>query len=106
MPGFLITLDAAYCSQCSDTDFCSLVEHEMYHVAQELDQYGAPKFDRASGKPKLTIRGHDVEEFVGVVARYGATGAVDVMVKAAKKGPSVAAGSVSSACGTCLRAAA
>lgn len=70
VPGFMITLDADYCSQCSDADWCALVEHELYHVAQALDDFGAPRFTK-DGLPKLKIRGHDVEEFVGVVRRYG-----------------------------------
>jgi hypothetical protein len=65
VPAFIITLAADYCAQCSVTEFCALVEHELYHIAQKLDQYGAPKFAQ-DGLPSLTLRGHDVEEFVGV----------------------------------------
>lgn len=71
VPDFLITLAADYCAECSDAEFCALVEHELYHIAQELDAFGAPAFTRDS-MPKLKLRGHDVEEFVGVVRRYGA----------------------------------
>lgn len=34
IPKFIITLAADYCSQCSDLEFCALVEHELYHIAQ------------------------------------------------------------------------
>ncbi|HGL6569096.1 TPA: putative metallopeptidase, partial [Enterobacter hormaechei] len=34
IPKFIITLEADYCSQCSDLEFCALVEHELYHIAQ------------------------------------------------------------------------
>ncbi len=71
LPRFLITLDASFCSRCSDTDFCALVEHELYHLAQERDEFGTPKFTQ-EGLPKISLRGHDVEEFVGLVRRYGA----------------------------------
>lgn len=34
VPTYIITLAADYCSQCSDADFCALVEHDLYHIAQ------------------------------------------------------------------------
>lgn len=101
VPGFVITLAADYCSQCSDTEFCALVEHELYHIAQKLDQYGAPKFTQ-DGLPSLTIRSHDVEEFVGVVRRYGASHDVQQLIEAASRPPEVAKINISRACGTCL----
>lgn len=39
VPDFLITLAADYCAECSDAEFCALVEHELYHIAQELDGF-------------------------------------------------------------------
>ncbi|CRI56393.1 hypothetical protein CCOS191_1857 [Pseudomonas sp. CCOS 191] len=101
VPGFVITLAADYCSQCSDTEFCALIEHELYHIAQKLDQYGAPKFTQ-DGLPSLTLRGHDVEEFVGVVRRYGASHDVQQLIDAASRPPEVAKINISRACGTCL----
>ncbi|MGE8450492.1 MAG: putative metallopeptidase [Pseudomonadales bacterium] len=71
VPAFIITLAADYCAECSDADFCALIEHELYHIAQATDKYGQPAFTQ-EGAPKLKLRGHDVEEFVGVVRRYGA----------------------------------
>lgn len=105
VPSFIITLAADYSAQCSDAEFCALVEHELYHIAHALDEFGAPKFDR-EGNPKLMLRGHDVEEFVGVVQRYGPSESVRRMVNAAKSGPSVGAASIAHACGTCLKVAA
>jgi hypothetical protein len=67
IPKFIITLAADYCEQCNDLEFCALVEHELYHIAQATDDYGAPKFNKETGMPVLKLRGHDVEEFVGVV---------------------------------------
>lgn len=101
VPGFVITLAADYCSQCSDAEFCALVEHELYHIAQATDDYGAPKFTQ-DGMPKLYLRGHDVEEFVGVVRRYGASEEVRQLVEAANRPPEVAKINISRACGTCL----
>ncbi|GAB2472052.1 putative metallopeptidase [Comamonas humi] len=105
VPAFMITLDAAYCSQCSDAEWCALVEHELYHVAQALDEFGSPKFTK-DGVPKLKIRGHDVEEFVGVVKRYGPSGEVQRLVEAANAGPELRMGNIAHACGTCIRIAA
>lgn len=100
-PDYLITLAADYCAQCTDAEFCALVEHELYHIAQAADQYGAPKFTQ-EGLPKLQMRGHDVEEFVGVVRRYGAGEDVQQLIDAASRPPEVAKINISRACGTCL----
>ena len=68
VPDFLITLDASYCLTCSDAEFCALVEHELFHIGQERDEFDSPAFTK-DGLPKLAIRGYDVEEFVGIVRR-------------------------------------
>jgi hypothetical protein len=39
VPKFIIPLAADYCSQCSDLEFCALVEHELYHIAQANGWY-------------------------------------------------------------------
>ena len=103
VPDFLITLDAAYAAQCGDAEFCALVEHELLHAGQERDVFGAPKF-RRDGSPAFAMRGHDVEEFVSIVRRYGvgaAAGDTLALVEAARAGPQVAPVSIASACGTC-----
>lgn len=105
VPDFIITLAADYCAQCSDTEFCALLEHELYHVGQATDEFGAPAFTK-DGRPKLALRGHDVEEFIGVVRRYGASAQVARMVDAAKRPAEVSGASIAHACGTCLKAAA
>jgi hypothetical protein len=102
IPKFIITLAADYCEQCSDLEFCALVEHELYHIAQALDKYGAPKFNKETGQPVLKLRGHDVEEFVGVVRRYGASKDVQELVDVANKPAEVAHVDISRACGTCM----
>lgn len=100
-PDFLITLAADYCAQCSDAEFCALVEHELFHIAHKLDKYGAPAFTQ-DGMPKLEMRSHDVEEFVGVVRRYGPSHDVQQLIDAASRPPEVAKINISRACGTCL----
>lgn len=101
-PDFIITLAADFCLQCSDLEFCALVDHELYHIAQEVDEFGSPKFYRDSGLPKLCMRGHDVEEFIGVVRRYGASADVQVLVDAANTPAEVAKINIARACGTCM----
>lgn len=101
VPDYLITLDASFCMNCSDADFCALVEHELYHIGQQTDKFGAPAFDKY-GYPKLEMRGHDVEEFTGVVRRYGASVDVAKMVEAANGMPEVSKLNIARACGTCI----
>jgi len=100
-PEFLITLAGDYCAQCSEAEFCALIEHELYHIGHKLDKYGAPAFTD-EGMPKLEMRGHDVEEFVGVVRRYGPSHDVQHLIDAASRPPEVAKINISRACGTCL----
>lgn len=103
---FLVTLSAPYCFECSDLEWCALIEHELYHCAQAVDEFEQPKF-RKDGSPVFAIRGHDVEEFVGVVKRYGAVGRnVQAIADAAMKPPLIGMSAIGQACGTCLRAVA
>ncbi|WP_298967732.1 putative metallopeptidase [uncultured Methylobacterium sp.] len=105
VPDFILTFHADYAEQADDAAFCALIEHELYHCGQERDPYGAPKF-RKDGSPALCIRGHDVEEFVGVVRRYGAgsaAGQTQALVEAANAGPTIAAADIAGCCGTCGR---
>lgn len=107
VPTFLLTFDAAYCLKCSDAEFMALVEHELYHCGQALDEWGAPRFNKRTGEPVWALRGHDVEEFVGIVRRYGADAAgVAELVDAANAGAEIAPIRIAQCCGTCqLRAA-
>ncbi len=106
IPDFVLTFSAQYAAEASDDEFCALVEHELYHCGQERDAFGAPKF-RKSGLPAFTMRGHDVEEFVGVVRRYGADASgVRDLVEAASHEPLIARVSIAQACGTCMLRAA
>ncbi|MBN3848639.1 hypothetical protein G3N58_17680 [Paraburkholderia sp. Ac-20342] len=108
VPKFLITFDAHYSRQCSDLEWCALVEHELMHIGHRLDDYGQPAFTK-DGMPKIGLKAHDVEEFVGIVARYGVgpkDGAVSRMVEAAKAGPQISNVSIAQACGTCMLRAA
>jgi hypothetical protein len=104
MPDFLITLYAPACGEMDDASFMALLEHELYHAAQKRGEEGDPMFNRETGKPVWAIRGHDVEQFVGVVRRYGARASgVSELVDAAINGPEIVAARVSIVCGNCLR---
>lgn len=100
LPDFMITIAADYASQASDAEFCALIEHELYHIGQALDDFGAPRFTK-EGMPKLSLRGHDVEEFIGVVRRYGPSREVQQMLDAANRKPEVGKIEIARACGTC-----
>lgn len=105
-PDFLLTFSAPDCLHLDDRAFCALVEHELYHCAQAEDAFGAPKFHRDTGAPIFAMRGHDVEEFVGVIRRYGPTPDVRALVVAAATPPLIAGDPIALACGTCLERAA
>ena len=104
IPDYLITLAADYCATCSDADFARLVEHELMHIGQAVDEFGVPRFTK-DGMPKVFLRGHDVEEFIGVVKRYGASPQVKLLVEAASAAPELSCDAIARGCGTCLRAA-
>lgn len=102
MPDFLLTFSAPAAHGMDDASFCALVEHELSHCAQALDLFGMPKF-RKDGSPVFCIKGHDVQEFVGVVRRYGIVNPeVAAFVEAANGTPLISQASIASACGTCL----
>lgn len=103
-PDFLITVDAFHWAECTDAEACALIEHELYHVAHKTDEFGQPAYSK-DGQPKLGIAGHDVEEFVGVVRRYGVgdpDSSLARMIIAAAHGPQVEPIKIAHACGTCL----
>lgn len=109
VPDFLLTFDGIYADRCDDAAFCALVDHELYHCAQALDDFGAPRFNQQTGEAIWTMRGHDVEEFVGVVRRFGIQAAGEAatdMVIAAARPPEIAQARIAQACGTCARRAA
>ena len=75
LPDFILTFDAGYAANCSDVPWCVPCEHELSHCGVERDMYGAPKFRKSTGLPAVTLVGHDVEQFIGLVRRYGAAAA-------------------------------
>lgn len=105
IPDFIITLDANFCIDCSDVDFLMLIEHEMHHCAQALDDYGQPKFNRDTGLPIFGMKGYDCEEFIDIVARYGVgnpDGNLAKLVNASRETPLIDGRTIAQCCGTCI----
>jgi hypothetical protein len=105
VPDFLITLDAGYWIKTSDASACALADHELYHCAQAVDMWGEPRFD-LEDRPVFCLKGHDVEEFVGVVERFGvgaAAAGVAGLVRAASRKPLIGAADIAGACGNCMK---
>jgi hypothetical protein len=107
IPDFIITIDAVWFAQADNPSRCALLEHELYHCAQAKDQYGYPKFSNQTGLPVFTIAPHDVEEFIGVVKRYGSE-ATDIteLIRVANKGPEIAKADINGICGSCMKSVA
>jgi len=110
MPDFLITYSAPFwmneIENAMPQNVLSLYEHELYHAGQAKDDFGMPKFSRATGKPVFAMAPHSVEEHTGVVRRYGVSAsgqdAVD-FVSAALQDPEIAPARLKGLCGSCVK---
>ena len=103
-PDFVITFDAGLAHTASALEVGARTDHELDHCAQALDKFGSPKFDAETGQPKFTLKGHDVEEHVGVIARYGVGGGAGKtreLVEAANRAPVIGLAEIEGICGTC-----
>jgi hypothetical protein len=97
---FLLTFDARFAGTVSDRVFCAIAEHELYHCGQARDEYGVPRFSKF-GMPIFTMRGHDIEEFTGIVRRYGLVHEdIRTFIEAADSEP-LTAEQIDGVCGTC-----
>lgn len=108
-PDFILTFYAPYLATADDLSFCSTVEHEVLHCGQAKDEYGNPVFYKSTGLPKYALKGHDVEEHVSIVRRYGAVagaGNTLEMAEAASRPPEIGLAMARGACGNCAAAAA
>ncbi|HCU1862333.1 TPA: hypothetical protein OUH79_002646 [Acinetobacter baumannii] len=102
VPVYLITIDASFCEKANDSEFCALLEHELYHIGVEREEDGEMIFSSSTGLPKHFLAGHDVEEFIGVTKRWGASQSVKRIVEAAKNPPFVSNLDISKCCGNCV----
>lgn len=102
VPIYLITIDASFCEKANDSEFCALLEHELYHIGVERDLDGEIIYSDHTGLPKHYLAGHDVEEFIGVVKRWGANENVKRLIEVAKNPPFVSDLDISKCCGNCV----
>jgi len=102
VPTYLITIDATFCDKANDSEFCALLEHELYHIGVERDGDGEIIYSDHTGLPKHYLAGHDVEEFIGVVKRWGANDNVKRLIEVAKNPPFVSDLDISKCCGNCV----
>jgi hypothetical protein len=72
MPDYVMILDKGFWDSVTPQTREALVYHELCHIKQKLDEYGAPKFNRQTGLPIYGLVAHDLEEFNAVAAKYGA----------------------------------
>jgi len=110
VPDFLVVLDALFVTHALSTgrtaDVLAVVEHELYHAAQDTDREGEPKYT-PDGEPVWGIRPHDTEEFAGVVRRYGVSASAnagplaEAVEYVRENGPDVATATLDGLCGTC-----
>lgn len=71
LPDYVVVVDGEWWRQASDLEREALIWHELCHVKQAIDAFGALKFDR-DGLPVFEVVRHDVEAFDSEVRRYGA----------------------------------
>ncbi|MDQ9810582.1 hypothetical protein DWA12_19540, partial [Acinetobacter baumannii] len=102
VPTYLITVDASFCERANDTEFCYLLEHELYHIGVMRDEDGEIVYSDSSGLPKHYLAGHDVEEFIGVVKRWGPSKNVKRLIEVAKNPPFVSDLDIARCCGNCV----
>ena len=69
---YLVIIDLEYWSGATPEEREILMFHEMCHMTIALDKDGVERFNNETGLPVWALKGHDVEEFIEVVARYGA----------------------------------
>jgi Putative phage metallopeptidase len=106
-PDFVITLNAPYLAGLSDAGFCAVVEHELLHAGQAVDDYGSPRFNPRTGAPIWTVRSHDFEEFSSIWRRYGprhGAGASLEFARLATIAPELTDDDLRAVSGTCGRA--
>ena len=59
---FVIEIAEDTWKQLDEKQRIALVDHELCHLRVDFDD---------DGEPKLSLRGHDLEEFAGIVERHG-----------------------------------
>lgn len=68
----LIELAQDIWGQANDEFKVALVDHELGHIGIVRDKDGEVAFDEGSGRVKIRMNHHDIEEFEDVLQRHGA----------------------------------
>jgi hypothetical protein len=104
VPHFLITLDSVWWASADDAERCAVVDHELYHCAIKKTKMGEPSFNK-DGLPNWAMRGHDIEEFMGVARRWGPEAChLTELAETFRRPPLIARARLDAVCcGTCLR---
>lgn len=102
VPQYLITIDATYCEQANDRDFCRLIEHELYHIGVERDEDGEVIYSDHTGLPKHYLAGHDVEVFFGEIRQHGVDSSVQRLLEIAKNAQFASETNIAACCGNCV----
>jgi hypothetical protein len=61
-PDFVITVNYEVWNSFDETARYALLHHELCHCEKDIDK---------DGNPKYSLIGHDLEEFTGIVRKYG-----------------------------------
>lgn len=100
VPDFILTFDAELSLEADDATFCAVVDHELYHCIERLNRWEEPMTDE-NGNQLWNLRGHDFEQFNGVVRRFGARAAgLETAMQLAMQPPLMTAQQILGACGT------
>lgn len=71
LPDFIILIDRNIWDGFDLEQRLALVDHELSHCWYQTEDDGETQKFRKDGSPLWAIRGHDVEEFCGVIQRNG-----------------------------------
>lgn len=64
IPVYTITIDASFCENSNDRDFCTLMEHELYHMVLSVTKMVKSSIATIPGLPpdEFHFATHDVEK--------------------------------------------
>lgn len=71
LPDFLVLIDRNIWEGMSIAEKVALMDHELSHAWFQTEEDGETQKFKKDGSPLWAIKGHDIEEFRGVVGRNG-----------------------------------
>lgn len=104
---FLLTFHAGTAAAAALRSWLRIVEHELCHCGQALDEFKQLRFSKTTGRPIFELKGHDVETFFEENRRWGAGPEVARLLEVARRSPAISDAALQAglSCGTCLRLA-